>query len=83
MLTGLTLVGAGCSNDTGKDVTAPAEPNADAVSAAVQTLGVYKSPHGAQIVSATGDITNAVDAYRTLLGALNPNVAGDQPGGRR
>ena len=83
LLAGLTLVGAGCSSDTGTDVTAPAEPNANAVSAAVQTLGAYKSPHGAQIVSATGDITNAVDAYRTLLGALNPNVAGEQPGGRR
>lgn len=36
-----------------------------------------------QIVSATGDITAAVNQYRTLLGALNPNVAGEQPGGRR
>jgi hypothetical protein len=36
-----------------------------------------------QIVSATGDITAAVNQYRALLGALNPNVAGEQPGGRR
>jgi hypothetical protein len=36
-----------------------------------------------QIVSATGDITGAVNDYRTLLGTLNPNVAGEQPGGRR
>ncbi len=36
-----------------------------------------------QIVSATGDITAAVNQYRTLLGALNPNVAGEQAGGRR
>jgi hypothetical protein len=83
MLAGLTLVGAGCSNDTGKDVTAPAEPNANAVNAAVQLQGGHKRQHGAQIVSATGDITNAVNSYRTLLGALNPNVAGEQPGGRR
>ncbi len=36
-----------------------------------------------QIVSATGDITAAVNQYRALLGTLNPNVAGEQPGGRR
>ena len=36
-----------------------------------------------QIVSASGDITAAVNQYRGLLGALNPNVAGEQPGGRR
>jgi hypothetical protein len=37
----------------------------------------------AQIVSATGDITAGVNQYRALLGTLNPNVAGEQPGGRR
>ena len=31
----------------------------------------------------TGDITTAVADYRTLLGTLNPNVLGEQPGGRR
>jgi hypothetical protein len=36
-----------------------------------------------QIVSETGDITLAVNRYRALLGTLNPNVAGEQPGGRR
>jgi hypothetical protein len=36
-----------------------------------------------QIVSATGDITAGVNQYRALLGTLNPNVAGEQPGGRR
>ncbi|HEY9225445.1 MAG TPA: Ig-like domain-containing protein [Gemmatimonadaceae bacterium] len=36
-----------------------------------------------QIVSATGDITPAVNQFRALLGTLNPNVAGEQPGGRR
>ncbi len=43
----------------------------------------HKESHDAQIVSATGDITAAVTRYRNLLGALNPNVAGEQPGGRR
>ena len=37
----------------------------------------------AKIVSATGDISGAVDSFRTLLGTLNPNVTGEQPGGRR
>ncbi len=36
-----------------------------------------------KVVSATGDITSAVDEFRALLGTLNPNVAGEQPGGRR
>src|SRR5215467_7714584 len=36
-----------------------------------------------RIVSATGDITAAVNEYRSLLGALNPNVSGEQPGERR
>jgi len=36
-----------------------------------------------QIVSASGDITAGVNQYRALLGTLNPNVAGEQPGGRR
>jgi hypothetical protein len=36
-----------------------------------------------QIVSATGDIASAVGQYRDLLGALNLNVAGEQPGNRR
>ena len=43
----------------------------------------YNANHGAQIVRATGDITAAVAEYRGLLGALNPNIAGEQPGGRR
>ena len=37
----------------------------------------------ARIVRASGDITNAVNEYRNLLGTLNPNLAGEQPGGRR
>lgn len=35
------------------------------------------------VVTAACDIIAAVDEYRTLLGALNPNVVGEQPGGRR
>jgi len=36
-----------------------------------------------KIVSATGDIAPAVGQYRDLLGSPNPNVIGEQPGGRR
>jgi len=39
--------------------------------------------HHAQIVSATGDITTAVTQYRDLLGQLNQNLPGEQPGNRR
>ena len=42
-----------------------------------------KEKHDVQIVSATGDIAAAVNDYRDLLGTLNPNIAGEQPGGRR
>jgi hypothetical protein len=45
------------------------------------TIGA--TAHNVQITSATGDITASVNAYRALLGALNPNVAGEQTGGRR
>src|SRR5512138_3662278 len=37
----------------------------------------------AHIVTASCDITTAVAGYRGLLGSLNPNVVGEQPGGRR
>lgn len=36
-----------------------------------------------EVITAACDITAAVDEYRALLGALNPNVVGEQPGGRR
>jgi len=37
----------------------------------------------AHIVVASCDIAGAVADYRGLLGSLNPNVVGEQPGGRR
>jgi len=45
--------------------------------------GTVKNKGDATIVSATGDIAAAVGQYRDLLGALNLNVAGEQPGNRR
>jgi hypothetical protein len=65
--------------------TDPAAPNAanldDAGSAA--DVATLKIKGDAQIVRATGDITDAVNQYRDLLGVLNPNVAGEKPDGRR
>lgn len=37
----------------------------------------------AHVVTASCDITTAVADYRQLLGSLNANVVGEQPGGRR
>src|SRR5215208_2010835 len=37
----------------------------------------------AHIVTASCNITTALADYRVLLGSLNPNVVGEQPGGRR
>jgi hypothetical protein len=42
-----------------------------------------KEKGDATIVSASGDIAAAVGRYRDLLGSLNPNVKGQQPGNRR
>jgi len=39
--------------------------------------------HQADVITAACDITAALNEYRGLLGALNPNVVGEQPGGRR
>jgi hypothetical protein len=47
------------------------------------SVTITATAHNLQIVSATGDISGAVENYRTLLGTLNPNVAGEQAGGRR
>lgn len=36
-----------------------------------------------RVITASCDITSAVADYRAALGSLNPNVVGEQPGGRR
>ena len=59
---------------------------ADSLKAAIASgasVIITATAHSVQIVSATGDITASVNEYRGLLGTLNPNVAGEQPGGRR
>jgi len=47
------------------------------------SVTVSATAHTVQITSATGDITIPVNNFRTLLGTLNANVAGEQAGGRR
>ena len=63
--------------------TDPAAPNAGLDGTSSADLATVKVKGDAQIVRATGDITDAVNQYRNLLGVLNPNVAGEQPAGRR
>lgn len=82
LLLGVAIIGAGCS-DAGNTVTAPGQPTVGATSALQLDQKTLKAKHHVQIVTATGDITPVVNEYRGLLGTLNPNVAGEQPGGRR
>ena len=80
---GAAVILAGCS-DAGRVTTAPIAEDAALKDPSGLSLNKgFDKKHDARIVSATGDITAAVTEYRTLLGALNPNVAGEQPGGRR
>jgi hypothetical protein len=74
---------AGCS-DPGTLATAP--PAADTRAATAAAPSYEKTLNGrreARIIRASGDIAASVDQYRALLGTLNPNLAGEQPGGRR
>jgi hypothetical protein len=82
-LVGAAIIFAGCS-DAGRQVTDPVAENAGTLSPAGPSYDrTIKEKHDVRVVKATGDITAAVSDYRGLLGALNPNVAGEQPGGRR
>jgi len=82
-LFGAAVILAGCS-DAGRVTTAPIAEDAALKDPSGLSLNEgFDKKDAVRIVSATGDITAAVTEYRTLLGALNPNVAGEQPGGRR
>jgi hypothetical protein len=72
---GVAVILAACS-DTGNPVgtSQPATPAYDVA---------VNAQHLAQVISATGDISAAVTQYRTILGKLNANVAGEQRDGRR
>ena len=82
LFVGAVILLAGCS-DSGGLVTGSSNRALGTLDRAAQLSQTLKDKNDVQIVSATGDITAAVNQYRDLLGALNPNVAGEQPGGRR
>src|SRR4030095_1852557 len=78
-----TIIVAGCS-DAGNAPTEPQRPNVGAVSpSASRNHAKPAQATDVHIVSATGDITSALTNYRGLLGALSPNLPGEQAGGRR
>jgi hypothetical protein len=62
---------------TGPSVAGLQEPSLDKLG------GKAKKPGKPTVVTASCDITTAVADYRALLGTLNSNVVGEQPGGRR
>jgi hypothetical protein len=74
---------------SGCDASSPLPTSPSSRSAATRSVSTTEDKkllderNDAQIVKATGDITSAVDQFRTLLGPLRPNVAGDSAGGRR
>ena len=72
---------SGCNNES----PLASDPNnrSDVPVTATPDLKTLKDKGDVQIVSATGDILAAVNEFRALVGTLNPNVAGEQPGGRR
>lgn len=83
----LFLVGAAIITACGDRTRLTSEPNARApIAPSLDDTRGNQDELGrddVHIVSGTGDITATVNEYRNLLGALNPNVAGEQPGGRR
>jgi len=85
VLSGVIITVVGC-DDAGNTVTEPATPNAGALNTdALFDRTTVKQKDHVQIVKETGDITDGLTQYRALLGTLEPNVVGEQPGpgGRR
>ena len=83
VLSGVAILLAGCS-DAAQVVTEPGRRIAGATDLAAQPdQPTVADLDSVQIVRASGDIAPAVNEYRALLGALNPNIPGEQPGGRR
>jgi hypothetical protein len=77
------IVLAACDKQTPL-TTDPAAPNvAELDGDGSADLATLQIKGDAQIVRATGDITDAVNQFRDLLGDPNPNVPGEQPGNRR
>ena len=71
----------GCSNDA---LTTDPSPNAAGpVTNEAADVHADRGRSDVRIIDGTGDILPAVTEFRELLGTLNPNVPGEQPGGRR
>jgi hypothetical protein len=83
VLFGVTMTVAGC--DSSYAPTDASQGGSGALRPTTQLRKTLKERDDIQIVSATGDISAAVQQYRDLLGggAPNPNTAGDKKTGRR
>jgi len=82
-LVGAAIVLAGCI-DSGHLITSPVAQNSTSKNPeALSEDRGFDERDDARLVRASGDITAAVNEFRDLLGTLNPNIAGEQPGGRR
>src|SRR5690349_7638070 len=80
LLYGVAVILGGCTDQVNKLTgTLERSPSGVPVKSATESRG----RDDVRIVSATGDITASVKEFRDLLGDLNQNVAGEQPGGRR
>ena len=74
---------AGCSTDNNSTGPTP-DPIVSAEDLALANLGTTLTRTGNyQVLRTTGSITTGVTQFRTLLGALNPNTAGEVAAGRR
>lgn len=82
VLLGVSIILAGCS-DAGTVPTEPARRNGLAMDVAAEDQPTGADKDSVQIVRASGDIAAAVNEYRALLGALSPNLPGEQAGERR
>ena len=79
-----TLVGAAILSACADSSPLATSPVSRATATGVVTeLKTIKDKGDALVVSATGDILPAVDQFRTLLGANNAALEGEQDGGRR
>src|SRR5919201_4456338 len=66
----------------GKDDTPPTAPDVSLDRRGPHDDNLFH-PRPVQLFAAGCTVLPVVDAFRTVLGTLNPNVAGSFPGGRR
>jgi hypothetical protein len=83
VLCGIAMLTAGCADSSNSVTGTRDSANGSRPQAGTAHRTTIEGRDGVRIVSASGDIGAAVGEFRDLLGSLNPNVAGEQPGGRR